>query len=139
MLLPKKRKFRKDFRHRGHLEGKAHSGNRLAFGAYGLKATSPAEVTSRQIEAARRAITHYVKRGGKIWIRIFPHMPITKKGAEVPMGSGKGMIDHYIAVVRPGAVIFEMDGVEESVAREALRLAGHKLPTTTKFISEEII
>lgn len=139
MLLPKKRKFRKEFRGRSRLDGKAVRGTQLAFGAYGLKATTSKEITSRQIEAARRAITRHIKRGGKIWIRIFPHTAITRKGAEVPMGSGKGAVDHYVAIVKPGTILFEMDGVEEEVAREAMRLAAHKLPVKTKFITQEII
>lgn len=139
MLLPKKMKFRKTFRGRGKFDGKAKGGDRLNFGAYGLKAASTSDVTSRQIEAARRAMTHYIKRGGKIWIRIFPHTPITKKPAEVRMGSGKGSVDHYILVVKPGMVLFEIDGIPEEMAREALRLAGHKLPVRTKFITEETI
>lgn len=138
MLMPKKQKFRKVFRARSKFTGKAKGGDRLSFGAYGLKAVTTSEVTSRQIEAARRAMTRYIKRGGKVWIRIFPHTPITKKAAEVPMGSGKGTVDHYVATVKPGTIIFEMDGVEESIAREAMRLASHKLPLKTKFINQEI-
>jgi large subunit ribosomal protein L16 len=139
MLLPKKMKFRKTFRGRGGFTGKTKGGDRISFGSYALKATTTAEITSRQIEAARRAMTRYIKRGGKIWIRIFPHKPITKKGAEVPMGSGKGTVDHYIAMIKPGAIIFEIDGVDEATAREAMRLAGHKLPVRTKFITQETI
>lgn len=139
MLLPKKQKYRKSFRQRGGLEGVAHKGNRVAFGTYGLKAMSTCEITSRQIESARRAITHHVKRGGKIWIRVFPHMPMTKKPAEVRMGSGKGSVDHYVARVKTGAILFEMDGVDVATAREALRLAGHKLPIKTKFINSSEI
>jgi large subunit ribosomal protein L16 len=138
MLMPKKQKFRKVFRARSKFTGKAKGGDRLSFGAYGLKAVTTSEVTSRQIEAARRAMTRYIKRGGKVWIRIFPHTPITKKAAEVPMGSGKGTVDHYVSTVKPGTIIFEMDGVEESIAREAMRLASHKLPLKTKFINQEI-
>jgi len=138
MLIPKKQKYRKLFRARGKFTGTAKGGDRLSFGTFGLKATSTSEITSRQIEAARRAMTRHVKRGGKIWIRIFPHTPVTRKAAEVPMGSGKGNVDHYVATVKSGVVIFEIDGVEEEVAREAMRLAGHKLPLKTKFISQEI-
>ncbi len=135
MLLPKKQKYRKSHRLRGSFKGKAQKGNRIAFGSYAIKAQSTAEITSRQIEAARRAMTRYIKRGGKIWIRIFPHKPITQKAAEVPMGSGKGNVEKYVSLVKPGAVIFEMEGVEEAVAREAMRLASHKLPCKTKFIT----
>ena len=112
----------------------ARSGATLAFGFIGLKAQSSGEITSRQIEAARRAMTHHIKRSGKIWIRLFPHKPITRKGAEVPMGSGKGAVDHYVAEVKPGHIMFEMDGLEEGLAREALRLASHKLPVKTKVV-----
>jgi large subunit ribosomal protein L16 len=139
MLLPKKRKHRKDFRDRSGLKGSTQRGTRISFGTYAIKAMTPGEITSRQIEAARRAMTRYVKRGGKIWIRIFPHTPITRKAAEVPMGSGKGAVDHYVARILPGTVLFEMEGVEESVAREAMRLAGHKLPVKTKFITTDIV
>jgi len=138
MLMPKKQKFRKVFRARSKFTGKAKGGDRLSFGIFGLKAVATSEVTSRQIEAARRAMTRHIKRGGKIWIRIFPHTPITKKAAEVPMGSGKGTVDHYVSTVKPGTIIFEMDGVEETIAREAMRLASHKLPLKTKFINQEI-
>lgn len=134
MLLPKKMKYRKWHRLRGNFSGNASSGTRLAFGTFGLKSTSTKEVTSRQIESARRAMTHYIKRGGKIWIRIFPHMPITNKAAEVPMGSGKGSVERFTTIVKPGVIMFEMDGIEEAQAREALRLAGTKLPVTTKFV-----
>lgn len=135
MLLPKKQKFRKIFRTRSALKGYAERGNRLSFGTYGLKALSSCELSSRQIESARRAITHHVKRGGKIWIRIFPHYPLTKKPAETRMGSGKGSVDHYVARVKAGAILFEMDGIDTATAREALRLAGHKLPIKTKFVN----
>ncbi len=138
MLLPKKLKHRKSFRRRGSFAGTAGRGDRINFGAYALKASSSSEVTSRQIEAARRAMTRYIKRGGKIWIRIFPHTPVTRKGAEVPMGSGKGAVDHYVSMVKPGTIIFELDGVDEAVAREAMRLASHKLPVKTNFITQEI-
>ncbi|KKR07793.1 MAG: 50S ribosomal protein L16, large subunit ribosomal protein L16 [Candidatus Peregrinibacteria bacterium GW2011_GWE2_39_6] len=139
MLLPKKQKYRKTFRGRSALKGKAQRGNSLSFGAYGLKAINANEITSRQIESARRAITHHVKRGGTIWIRVFPHTPLTKKPAEVRMGSGKGAVDHYVCRVRPGAILFEMDGVTEEIAREAMRLAGHKLPLKTKFVTSAIL
>ena len=132
MLMPKKMKHRKW--HKGRASGKriATSKTRLAFGKLGLKAVTESWVTSRQIEAARRAMTRHVKRGGSIWIRIFPDHPVTAKGAEVPMGKGKGGVDHYITPVRPGTVMFEIDGVPDDVAREALRLASHKLPVKTK-------
>ena len=135
MLLPKRTKYRKQFRLRGSFKGTAKGGASLNFGSYGLKAMGTYELSSRQIEAARRAMTRHVKRGGKIWIRIFPHKPITGKGAEQPMGSGKGAVDRYTALVKPGVILFEMDGVDETLAREALRLAAHKLPIKTKFVS----
>lgn len=135
MLIPKKQKFRKSFRRRSALKGCAERGNRLSFGNYGLKAMDSTELSSRQLEAARRAIAHHVKRGGKIWVRVFPHTPMTKKPAETRMGSGKGSVDHYVAQIKAGAMLFEMDGVDDATAREALRLAGHKLPVKTKFIS----
>ena len=134
MLAPKKMKYRKLHRGRSQLKGKAMRGNSMSFGEYGLKALTAGEVTSRQIEAARRAITHYCKRGGKIWIRLFPMKPITEKGAETPMGSGKGAIDRYVDVVKPGKIIFEMNGVADEIAREALRRAAHKLPVKCKVI-----
>lgn len=134
MLQPAKTKFRKSRRFRGALKGSSQSGANVSFGMFGLKAVSAGEITSRQIEAARRAMSHCIKRGGKIWIRIFPHTPITRKASEVPMGSGKGSVEFYMALVLPGRVIFEMDGVEESVAREAFALAGSKLPVKTKFV-----
>lgn len=134
MLQPKKQKHRKDHRLRGSYKGTSHTGNALSFGAYGLKATSTAEVTSRQIEAARRVMTRYTKRGGKIWITIFPHKPITQKGAEVPMGGGKGAPDRFVTVVKPGRVLFEMDGIEKEMAMSALKLAGYKLPVKCKVI-----
>ena len=136
MLLPKKTKYRKQMK--GRLKGVASRGTEIAFGQYGLKAEEGERITSRQIEAARRAMTRYVKRGGKIWIRIFPDTPITKKPAEVRMGSGKGSVDHYAAKVRPGRIMFEMEGVTEEIAREAMRLAGHKLPIKTRFVVREI-
>ncbi len=135
MLLPKKMKYRKWHRLRGSFKGTAKGGTRIAFGSYGLKALGTKELTSRQIEAARRAMTRHVKRGGKIWIRVFPHKPITAKSAEVPMGSGKGALDRYTALVKPGVILFEMDGVPEELAREAMYLAGRKLPIKTKFVS----
>jgi large subunit ribosomal protein L16 len=132
MLLPKKTKYRKQFK--GRTKGVAQRGTEISFGQYGLKSEGTDRITSRQIEAARRAMTRYIKRGGKIWIMIFPDIPVTKKPAEVGMGSGKGGIDHYAARVRPGRIMFEMEGVSEDVAREAMRLAGRKLPVPTKFV-----
>jgi large subunit ribosomal protein L16 len=132
MLLPKKTKYRKQ--QKGRIKGVASRGTTIAFGQYGLKAEGTERITSRQIESARRAMTRYIKRGGKIWIRIFPDIPVTKKPAEVRMGSGKGSLDRYVAKVRPGRVLFEMEGVQEEVAREAMRLAAHKLPIKTRFI-----
>lgn len=134
MLIPRKVKHRKH--QRGVMHGKTKRGEKLAFGSYGLKAMGSSWVTSRQIEAARRAITHFVKRGGKIWIRIFPDKAVTKKGAEVGMGKGKGGVDHFVAVVKAGRIIFEMEGVSGRIAREAMRLASHKLPLRTKFVSK---
>ena len=131
MLLPKKLKHRKH--HRGRTTGKATAGNYLSFGNFGLRATTNGWVTSRQIEAARRAMTRYVQRGGKIWIRIFPDKPITNKGNEIPMGGGKGAVDHFVAVVKKGRMLFEIDGVPADAAKEAMRLASHKLPVKTKF------
>lgn len=133
MLLPKKTKFRKC--QKNPQTGKDYRGTELTFGKFGLKATSSAWVDSRQIEAARRAMTRYIKRGGKIWIRIFPDKPVTKKPNEVGMGKGKGTPDHFVAVVRPGRIIFEMDGVTHDIANEALRLASHKLPLKSKIIN----
>ncbi len=135
MLIPKKVKHRKH--HRGRSTGKAMSGNQVSFGSFGLKALENSWVTSRQIEAARRAMTRYVQRGGKIWIRIFPDKPITAHGNESPMGSGKGAVDHFVAVVQKGRVLFEMDGVTQVQAQEAMRLASHKLPIKTRFIVKE--
>ena len=134
MLAPKRAKYRKQFR--GKRRGIATRGNNLSFGSHGLKSLESAWITARQIEAARRAMTHYTKRGGRIWIRIFPHKPITKKPAETRMGSGKGDVDQYVAVVKPGTVLFEMGAVEPSVAEEAIRLAAHKLPIKTKIITK---
>src|SRR5215218_10069936 len=131
MLQPKRTKFRKQ--HRGHRRGPANAGTEVSFGEFGLQALGAAWVDSRQIEAARRAITHHIKRGGKVWIRIFPQKPVTSKPAETRMGSGKGAPDHWIAVVKPGHILFELAGVREDIAKEALRLAGYKLPIDTKF------
>lgn len=132
MLMPKKTKYRKQMK--GRIKGEASRGTEIAFGQFGLKADGTDRLTSRQIEAARRAMTRYIRRGGKIWIRIFPDTPITKKPAEVRMGSGKGGVDHYAAKIRPGRILFEMEGVKEDVAREAMRLAAGKLPIRTKFV-----
>lgn len=132
MLQPKKVKHRKW--QRGRSRGIETRGTVLSFGAYGLRALEARWVTARQIEAARRAITHSIQRGGKIWIRIFPDKPVTKKPPEVTLGGGKGSVDHYVALVRPGRILFEMDGVSEDIAAEALRLAAHKLPMKTKII-----
>lgn len=123
---------------KGVMRGEAQRGTTIAFDSYALKAEASERITSRQIEAARRAMTRYIKRGGKIWIRIFPDTPITKKPAEVRMGSGKGSVDHYAAKVRTGAIMFEMDGVDIVTAKEAMRLAAHKLPVPTRFIAREI-
>lgn len=135
MLMPKRSKHRKT--HRGRMRGQAGRGNTLSFGDFGLQALEPCWMTSRQLEAARRAIVRYVKRGGKIWIRVFPDKPATAKAAETRMGGGKGAVDHYVAVIRPGRVIFEISGVEHDTAREAMRLAAHKLPIRTRFVSRE--
>jgi len=134
MLFPKKVKHRKWQKGRRRLREKTKAGSELNFGSFGLKAQGTAWITSRQIEAARRTMTRYVQRGGKIWIRIFPNKPITQKGTEVPMGGGKGSVDHYAFPVKLGRIIFEMDGVSEEVAKEAMRRASHKLPIKTKFI-----
>jgi large subunit ribosomal protein L16 len=135
MLQPKRTKFRKQ--HKGRIHGEAKGGSMLNFGAFGLKATEPERVTARQIEAARRAITRQMKRQGRIWIRIFPDVPVTAKPTEVRMGSGKGSVDRWVAKVKPGRVMFEIDGVEETVAREALRLAAMKLPIKTRVVVRE--
>ena len=135
MLQPKRVKYRKT--HKGHRRGKAQVGNVLNFGDFGLQALESAWVTSRQIEAARRAITHHVRRGGKIWIRIFPDKSVSKKPAETRMGGGKGAPDHWVAVVKPGRIMFEMSGVDEAIAKEAMRLASHKLPIDTRFVVKE--
>lgn len=133
MLMPKRTKFRKE--QKNVTGGTAQAGNTIVFGDFALQATEAAWVTSRQIEAARRAMTHHVKRGGKIWIRIFPHKPVTAKPAETRMGSGKGAPDHWVAVVKPGTILFEMSGVREEVAEEAMRLAGHKMPMDCRFVT----
>ena len=135
MLMPKKVKYRKQ--QRGRMTGKAFRGGTLAFGQYGLKVLEPGWITDRQIEASRVAMTRFIKRGGKIWLRLFPDKPITKKPAEVRMGSGKGALDHWVAVVRPGKILFEMEGVTPEIAQEAMRLAAHKIPLETKFLSRE--
>jgi len=135
MLMPKRVKYRKA--HRGRMKGRATRGHYLAFGEYGLQALEPHWITSRQIEAARRAIVRYVKRGGKLWIRIFPDKPVTAKAAETRMGGGKGALSHWVAVVKPGRILFEITGVKEEAAREAFRLASHKLPIRTQFVTKE--
>ena len=137
MLQPKRTKFRKA--HKGKNRGLAQNGNSVAFGEYGLKATARARVTARQIEAARRAMTRFVKRGGKIWIRVFPDVPISKKPLEVRMGNGKGNVEYWVAKVQPGKVLYEMEGVTEDVAREAFRLAAAKLPMTTTFVARQVM
>ncbi|HBT20964.1 MAG TPA: 50S ribosomal protein L16 [Peptococcaceae bacterium] len=137
MLMPKKVKFRRH--HRGRMKGKATSGNTLLYGEYGLQALEPAWISSRQIEAARIAITRHVKRGGKLWIRIFPDKPVTAKPAETRMGSGKGSPEYWVAVVKPGRIMFELAGVDQDTAREAMRLASHKLPIKTKFVARQVL
>ncbi|MFQ5823438.1 MAG: 50S ribosomal protein L16 [bacterium] len=134
MLMPKRVKYRKQ--QRGRMKGKAIRGSKIAFGQYGLKAITPGWITARQIEAARIAMTRYIKRGGKVWIRIFPDKPVTQKPAETRMGKGKGSPEYWVAVVKPGRVLFELGGVSEVMAREALRLASHKLPVQTRFVSQ---
>lgn len=134
MLMPKRVKYRKV--HRGRMKGKAMRGNELAYGEYGIKALEPCWITSNQIEAARRAMTRYIRRGGNIWIKIFPDKPVTEKPAETRMGSGKGALEYWVAVVKPGRVMFEISGVAEETAREALRLATHKLPCKCKIVSK---
>jgi len=133
--MPKRVKYRRV--HRGRMKGKASRGNKLAYGEYGLQALEPAWITSNQIEAARRAMSRSVKRGGNIWIKVFPDKPITEKPAETRMGSGKGSPEYWVAVVKPGRILFEMGGVSEEVAKEAMRLAAHKLPIKTKFVTRE--
>ncbi|MBA2279368.1 50S ribosomal protein L16 [Candidatus Saccharibacteria bacterium] len=135
MLMPKRTKYRKV--RKGKIRGPATRGNTIAHGSYALQSLNNERITSRQIEAARQAMTRYVKRGGQIWIRIFPHTPVTKKPQDVKMGSGKGSPEYFAAKVHMGTVLFEMDGVSEEVAREAMRLAGHKLPVKTKFLVKE--
>ncbi|MBE6622611.1 MAG: 50S ribosomal protein L16 [Ruminococcaceae bacterium] len=135
MLMPKRTKFRRV--QRGRMKGKATRGNFLSNGAYGLQATEPGWITSNQIEAARIAMTRYIKRGGQVWIKIFPDKPVTEKPAETRMGSGKGSPEYWVAVVKPGRIMFEMEGVAEDVAREAIRLASHKLPVKCKFVKKE--
>ena len=135
MLLPKRTKYRKV--RKGRITGVATAGNYIAFGDYGLQAEGQERINSRQIEAARQAMTRYIKRGGKIWIRVFPHTPVTRKPLDVKMGSGKGSPEFFVAKVRPGTILFEMQGVSEETAREAMRLAGHKLPVKTRFLSRE--
>ena len=132
LLLPSRTKYRRQ--HRGRMKGRAMRGNTLAFGEFGMQAMEPCWMEARQIEAARIALTRFMKRGGKVWIRIFPDKPITAKPAETRMGSGKGAVDHWVAVVKPGRIIFEIGGVSEEIAKEAVRLASHKLPIKTRFI-----
>ena len=136
MLMPKRVKRRRQ--HRGRMTGKANKGNVIAYGEYGLVAETCAWVTSNQIEAARIAMTRFIKRGGKVWINIFPHKPVTQKPAETRMGSGKGSPEYWVAVVKPGRILFEIGGVSEEVAREAMRLASHKLPVKCKFVKKEV-
>ena len=136
MLMPKRVKYRRV--QRGRMKGKASRGNTITSGTYGLVALEPAWITSNQIEAARIAMTRYIKRGGQVWIKIFPDKPVTEKPAETRMGSGKGSPEYWVAVVKPGRVLFEMDGIDEATAREAMRIAGHKLPIKTKFMMKEI-
>lgn len=135
MLLPKRQKHRKVFK--GKIRGVATSGNYISFGQYALQSLGHDRITSRQIESARQAMTRYVKRGGKIWIRIFPHTPVSRKPQDVKMGSGKGNPEFFVAKIRPGTILFEMQGVSEEVAREAMRLAAHKLPVKTKFLVKD--
>lgn len=136
MLSPKRTKFRKQ--HRGRLTGKASRGNKVSFGDFGLQAQEPTWLTSRQIEATRRTITRYTRRGGKLWITVFPDKPVTARAAESRMGSGKGAVDYWVAVIKPGTILFEIAGVSEDVARQAMKLASYKLPIKTKFVSKEI-
>ena len=135
MLMPKRVKYRRV--HRGRMKGKAQRGNTLTYGEYGLQALEPAWITSNQIEAARRAMTRYIRRGGNIWIKIFPDKPVTEKPAETRMGSGKGAPAYWVSVVKPGRIMFEMNGVSEEIAREAIRLAAMKLPIKCKFVMKE--
>ena len=136
MLIPKRVKYRKQFR--GRMKGQAHRGNKVAHGEYGLVALEPSWITNRQIEAARRAITRHIKRGGRVWIRVFPDKPISSKPAEVRMGNGKGNPEFWVALVQPGRVIYELDGVDEALAREAFRLAAAKLPLKSMFVTRQI-
>lgn len=135
MLMPKRTKYRKQIR--GNMKGKATRGNKVTYGEFGLVATEPCWIRSNQIEAARVALTRYIKRGGQVWIKIFPDKPVTAKPAETRMGSGKGSPEYWVAVVKPGRILFEMGGVDESIAREAMRLAMHKLPIKCKFVKKE--
>ena len=135
LLAPSRTKYRRQ--HRGRMKGTAQRGNTLAFGDFGLQAMEPCWIEARQIESARIALTRYMKRGGKVWIRIFPDKPVTLKPAETRMGKGKGAVDHWVAVVKPGRIIFEIGGVREEIAKEAVRLAGNKLPIATRFITRE--
>ena len=136
MLMPKKVKHRKIHRG-GKISGIAQRGNEISFGSFGLKSMGVGLISARQIESARRAMTRYIQRGGKVWIRIFPDKPMTKKGSETPMGKGKGAVDHFVAVVKPGTMLFEMDGVKMEVAKEAMRLAAYKLNVKTKFAEKD--
>ncbi len=135
MLVPKRVKHRKQ--HRGRMKGKAQRGTEVTFGEFGLQALEPAWITNRQIEAARIALTRYIKRGGKVWVKIFPDKPVTAKPAETRMGSGKGAVENWVAVIKPGRVMFELAGIDEEIAREAMRLAAHKLPIKTKFVARD--
>lgn len=137
--MPKKQKYRKMQKGRRRLKGKAEKGSRVAFGEFGLKSLGRRWITARQIEAVRKILTRDLKKKGKVWIRIFPDKPVTTKGAEMPMGKGKGTVDHYVAVVKPGMVLFEITGVSEQIAKEIFRSAGHKLPVKTKFVRRENI
>ena len=139
MLIPKKVKHRKQQKGRRRFAGTASRGTDLNFGSYGIKALETSWVSARQIEAVRRVLTRYTKRGGKIWIRVFPDKPITVKGSEVPMGGGKGSVDHFVVPVKPGRILFEIDGVSREIAQEAFRLAAHKMPIKTKFIEKNKI
>lgn len=137
MLQPKRVKYRKS--HRGHLRGKANSGNTIVFGDFAMQAEESAWITSRQIEASRRVIVRYLRRGGQVWIRVFPDKSVTKKPAETRMGSGKGNVDHWVAVIKPGRILFEIGGIKENMAKEALHLAAYKLPIKTKYIMRETL
>ncbi len=137
MLQPKRTKYRKA--HKGRIHGKAKGGTNLDFGAYGLKATEPERITARQIEAARRAITRHMKRAGRVWIRVFPDVPVSKKPLEVRMGKGKGNVEFWVCKIQPGRVLYEMEGVDEGIAREAFRLAAAKLPFKTTFVSRQVM